>query len=97
MAFRDASHDIERDSVIAEDLTPDGDVQLLRSVEGMWCTSCALAIEHRLGRLPGVSRVGVDYLSATLLVEGSPLAVTHERIGAAVGRLGYRLCDLESA
>ena len=97
MAFRDASHDIERDSVIAEVPTPDGDVQLLRSVEGMWCTSCALAIEHRLGRLPGVSRAGVDYLSATLLVEGSPLAVTHERIGAAVGRLGYRLCDLESA
>ncbi|MBB3331922.1 Cu2+-exporting ATPase/Cu+-exporting ATPase [Halomonas campaniensis] len=71
--------------------------RLLRSVEGMWCTSCALAIEHRLGRLPGVSRAGVDYLSATLMVEGTPAAVAPERIAAAVGRLGYRLCDLESA
>ncbi|WP_254277285.1 cation-translocating P-type ATPase [Halomonas sp. 3H] len=71
--------------------------RLLRSLQGMWCTSCALAIEHRLGRLPGVSRAGVDYLSATLLVEGAPAAVAPERIAAAVGRLGYRLCDLESA
>ncbi|MBE0487460.1 MAG: cation-translocating P-type ATPase [Halomonas sp.] len=63
----------------------------------MWCTSCALAMEHRLRRLPGVNRVGVDYLSATLMVEGAASAVTPERIGAAVGRLGYRLCALESA
>ncbi|WP_301271099.1 cation-translocating P-type ATPase [Halomonas sp. Y3] len=70
---------------------------MLCSVEGMWCTSCALAIEHRLGRLPGVSRAGVDYLSATLLVEGTPAAVAPERVAAALGRLGYRLCDLEAA
>ncbi|WP_416137236.1 heavy metal translocating P-type ATPase [Halomonas sp. HK25] len=103
MAHRDAaSLAAERDApTLAGSAAPGaaagGDAQLLRSVEGMWCTSCALAIEYRLRRLPGVSRAGVDYLSATLLVEGAPDAVTPERIGAAVGRLGYRLCDLASA
>lgn len=86
-----ASRDAEDDRVA------DGSARLLCSVAGMWCTSCALAIEHRLGRLPGVSRVGVDYLSATLLVEGTPAAVAPERVAAALGRLGYRLCDLEAA
>ncbi len=81
----------------ADDAATGGDAQLLRSVSGMWCTSCALAIEHRLRRLPGVRRAGVDYLSATLLVEGRSEAVTPERVGAALARLGYRLCDLESA
>lgn len=73
------------------------DRRLLLSVEGMWCTSCALAIEHRLRRLPGVSRAGVDYLSATLLVEGAPAALDRARLAATLGRLGYRLCDLEAA
>src|SRR5690554_5405100 len=86
-----ASRDAEDDRVA------DGSARLLCSVAGMWCTSCALAIEHRLGRLPGVSRVGVDYLSATLLVEGTPAAVAPERVAAALGRLGYRLRDLEAA
>lgn len=89
--------DASRDTECGGDAATGGDAQLLRSVSGMWCTSCALAIEHRLRRLPGVSRAGVDYLSATLLVEGAPEAVTPERVGAALGRLGYRLCDLESA
>ncbi|WP_445005210.1 heavy metal translocating P-type ATPase [Halomonas mongoliensis] len=95
----DASRDDERvpDGHVPDGHVPDGSARLLCSVEGMWCTSCALAIEHRLGRLPGVSRAGVDYLSATLLVEGAPEAVTPERVGAALGRLGYRLCDLEAA
>ena len=75
-----ASRDAEDDRVA------DGSARLLCSVAGMWCTSCALAIEHRLGRLPGVSRVGVDYLSATLLVEGTPAAVAPERVAAALGR-----------
>ncbi|MGJ7457528.1 heavy metal translocating P-type ATPase [Halomonas sp. RA08-2] len=102
MSARDASLDTERDFLTASDSAAadpvaGGDAQLLRSVEGMWCTSCALAIEHRLRRLPGVNRAGVDYLSATLLVEGAPEAVTPERIDVAVGRLGYRLCALESA
>ena len=85
--------------VAGDDLAAEraGAVHWLYTVEGMWCTSCALAIEHRLRRLPGVSRAGVDYLSATLLVEGAPAALDRARLAATLGRLGYRLCDLEAA
>lgn len=97
MVVHDASLEAAGDSLAASSADGRDDARLLCSVEGMWCTSCALAIEHRLRRLPGVSRVGVDYLTATLVVEGAPSAVTAERVGVAVGRLGYRLRDLESA
>ncbi|MDW7748562.1 heavy metal translocating P-type ATPase, partial [Halomonas sp.] len=73
------------------------EAEALYSLEGMWCTGCALAIEHRLGRLPGVTRVGVDYATATLLVRGRPDALDREALAPAVVRLGYGLRSLESA
>ncbi|MCH4563806.1 cation-translocating P-type ATPase [Halomonas sp. EGI 63088] len=70
--------------------------EALYSLEGLWCSGCALAIEHRLGRLPGVRRVGIDYASATLWVAGAPEAIGVERLAPPVARLGYRLRALES-
>ncbi|WP_111414658.1 heavy metal translocating P-type ATPase [Billgrantia lactosivorans] len=63
----------------------------LHSVQGLWCTSCALAVEARLLRLPGITAASVHYPSATLLVEGEPEALDEPRLAAAVRRLGYRL------
>ncbi|SFU34058.1 heavy metal translocating P-type ATPase [Halomonas korlensis] len=71
--------------------------EALFSLEGMWCGGCALAIEHRLSGLPGISRVGVDYASATLLVEGESGAIRRDVLSGPVSRLGYRLCLLERA
>lgn len=71
--------------------------EALFSLEGMWCNGCALAIEHRLNGLPGISRVGVDYASATLLVAGEPEMIRHEALAGPLARLGYRLCALERA
>lgn len=73
------------------------EAEALYSLEGMWCTGCALAIEHRLGRLPGVALVGVDYATATLLVTGRPGSLRREALASEVARLGYRLRSLESA
>ncbi len=73
------------------------EAEALYSLEGLWCTGCALAIEHRLGRLPGLARVGVDYATATLWVAGRPDTIRREMLAPAVARLGYRLVDLESA
>ncbi|MFY0990385.1 heavy metal translocating P-type ATPase [Halomonas sp. C05BenzN] len=71
--------------------------EALYSLAGMWCSACALAIEHRLEGLPGVTRAGVDYASATLLVEGEREAIDMEALAPRVSRLGYRLHPLESA
>ncbi|MGY6566568.1 MAG: heavy metal translocating P-type ATPase [Halomonadaceae bacterium] len=65
--------------------------EALYSVQGLWCTSCALAVEAQLARLPGVSAASVHYPSATLLVQGQPQALEEARLAAAVSRLGYRL------
>ncbi|MDI5921888.1 cation-translocating P-type ATPase [Halomonas sp. LR5S13] len=73
------------------------EAEALFSLEGMWCTGCALAIEHRLGRLSGMARVGIDYATATLLVRGRPDIIRREALDPEVARLGYRLRSLESA
>jgi Cu2+-exporting ATPase/Cu+-exporting ATPase len=65
--------------------------EALYSVQGLWCTSCALAVEAQLARMPGVSAASVHYPSATLLVQGQPPALEEARLAAAVSRLGYRL------
>jgi heavy metal translocating P-type ATPase len=65
--------------------------EALYSVQGLWCTSCALAVEGRLRRLPGVAAASVHYPSATLLVAGQPEALEEGRLATVVRRLGYRL------
>ena len=65
--------------------------EALYSVQGLWCTSCALAVEAQLMRLTGVMSASVHYPSATLLVTGEPEALDEVRLASAVRRLGYRL------
>src|SRR5690554_3107166 len=65
--------------------------EALYSVQGLWCTSCALAVEAQLRRLAGVISASVHYPSATLLVTGEPEALDETRLASAVRRLGYRL------
>ncbi|QOR39481.1 cation-translocating P-type ATPase [Billgrantia diversa] len=65
--------------------------EALYSLQGLWCTSCALAVEAQLMRLSGVVAASVHYPSATLLVQGQPDALEETRLAAAVRRLGYCL------
>ncbi|RUR28630.1 cation-translocating P-type ATPase [Vreelandella andesensis] len=62
----------------------------------MWCTSCALAIEGVLTRLPGVVDASVHYPTATVWVKGAPNAVELTALAPVVKRLGYRLSELEA-
>jgi heavy metal translocating P-type ATPase len=70
--------------------------EALYSVQGLWCTSCALAVEAQLRRLPGIVSASVHYPSATLLVAGRPQALDESRLADAVRRLGYRLAPPEA-
>jgi len=67
----------------------------LYTLHGMWCTSCALAVEGALKRLDGVRDVSVHYPSATLCISGTPAATQLSVIASKVKRLGYRLSELE--
>ena len=67
----------------------------LYTLHGMWCTSCALAVEGSLKRLEGVHEVSVHYPSAALCISGTPAAVQLPTLAPKVKRLGYRLTELE--
>ncbi|WP_338401869.1 heavy metal-associated domain-containing protein [Vreelandella salicampi] len=67
----------------------------LYTLHGMWCTSCALAVEGSLKRLKGVREVSVHYPSATLYISGTPAAIQLSTLAPKIKRLGYRLSQLE--
>lgn len=68
----------------------------LYSLHGMWCTSCALAVEGTLKRLPGVTEVSVHYPTATVWVKGETDAIQLSALAPTVKRIGYRLTELEA-
>ncbi|CAN0550014.1 unnamed protein product, partial [Ectocarpus sp. 12 AP-2014] len=71
------------------------DEEQLYTLHGMWCTSCALAVEGSLKRLEGVRDVSVHYPSATLCISGTPAATQLFTLASKVNHLGYRLTELE--
>ncbi|MGP9767755.1 heavy metal translocating P-type ATPase [Halomonas sp. AOP13-D3-9] len=73
----------------------DANAEKLYTLHGMWCTSCALAVEGSLKRLEGVREVSVHYPSATLCISGTPADTQLSNLAAKVKRLGYRLTELE--
>ncbi|KAB2688443.1 heavy metal translocating P-type ATPase [Brucella tritici] len=65
----------------------------LFGVSGMACGGCARGLERQIGRLEGVSAVGVHHLTASMLVEWNAQRLSVDDIAAAVSRAGYRLID----
>ena len=59
-------------------------------VLGMDCGSCALAIEDGVRKLPGVTRVSVDFTTEIIEVSGT---VSADAVAQRVQQLGYRLGD----
>ncbi|QGH68215.1 heavy-metal-associated domain-containing protein [Pseudactinotalea sp. HY158] len=53
------------------------------------CPSCVATIERALGRLPGVTAVGVRFALSRVQVDYDPAAVTPAEIATTVTRLGY--------
>lgn len=65
----------------------------LFGVSGMACGGCARGLERKIGRLEGVSTVGVHHLTASMLVDWDAERLSIDDIAAAVSRAGYRLID----
>ncbi len=58
-------------------------------IEGMDCSDCALVIEHRLSRLPGISYVNVDYALQQVCVEYDPKKLKMSELGKRITQMGY--------
>src|SRR5260370_33987280 len=58
-------------------------------VRGMWCTSCANALERVLSRHAGVLDAKVNFASESALIQWDPAATSLRDLLADTARLGY--------
>lgn len=65
-------------------------------VRGMWCTSCANAVERVMKRQCGVLDATVSFASESAQLQWDPHATTLDSIVAAVEKIGYS-CAAEGA
>lgn len=73
---------------------PDREFQDIQfAVEGMTCASCALLLEMKLNRQPGVNRASVNLASESGFVNSS---LTREELFGIVESLGYRALPLNN-
>ncbi|MCX4148872.1 cation-translocating P-type ATPase [Paraburkholderia madseniana] len=61
----------------------------LLDVRGMWCTSCANALETMLRRQPGVLAASVSFAAESASLQWDPLATSLERLLQRTAKLGY--------
>jgi len=64
-------------------------------IGGMHCVNCAMAIEKKVGKVPGVGKAEVNFASETLAVEFDPQKVKSEDVIAAVEAAGYKASESE--
>ncbi|MGB3388937.1 MAG: cation transporter, partial [Pseudaminobacter sp.] len=86
----------------AADAVPDGlDLESLRpagrmifSVRGMFCASCAMAVERVIEKIPGVLASNVNFTSGAALVRWEPDGFDFKNLFDRVNGLGYELSPL---
>jgi Cu2+-exporting ATPase len=62
-------------------------------VSGMVCAACALLIEHKLRREPGVARAQVDFAGRRAYVSFDAARTSEDRVRRVIERAGYRTGD----
>lgn len=68
--------------------------RMVVSIEGMWCASCALAVERVIARAPGVIGASTSFAGGSALVRWDPQHFDLDALLARVERLGYRIVPL---
>lgn len=71
--------------------------RMVVSIEGMWCASCALAVERTIARSPGVTSASTSFAGGSALVRWDPALVDLDELFARVARLGYSIVPLVEA
>src|SRR5262245_11838289 len=72
------------------EIAPPNLTRLQVPVQGMVCGACALLIEHRLRREPGVAQAVVDFGAARAYLAFDPAVTSAARVERAIERSGYR-------
>jgi len=59
-------------------------------VVGMYCTSCKPIVEKQLKDEEGVTKIDIDVMTDSVVVEFEPLLITKERIRELLQKSGYQ-------
>ncbi|HBP0978953.1 cation-translocating P-type ATPase [Comamonas sp. Y6] len=65
--------------------------RMVFAVEGLWCVSCAMALQRVLQRVPGVSSATVNFTSGSALVTWAPELIDFAQLLRRASDLGYAL------
>ncbi|MEX5744525.1 heavy metal translocating P-type ATPase [Massilia sp. X63] len=68
--------------------------RMVVSIDGMWCASCALAVERTIARSPGVTAASTSFAGGSALVRWDPDRIDLDELFARVERLGYGIVPL---
>lgn len=68
--------------------------RMVASVEGMWCGSCAMAVERIIARVPGVTGASISFAGGSALIRWDPARFDLDELLSRVERLGYRMVPL---
>ncbi|MGV3742457.1 MAG: heavy metal translocating P-type ATPase [Burkholderiaceae bacterium] len=68
--------------------------RMVASVEGMWCGSCAMAVERIIARVPGVTAANISFAGGSALIRWDPARFDLDELLSRVERLGYRMVPL---
>jgi heavy metal translocating P-type ATPase len=71
--------------------------RMVVSIEGMWCGSCAMAVERTLARTPGVTWASTSFAGGSALIRWDPQAIDLDALFARVQKLGYTIAPLLEA
>lgn len=66
-------------------------------IDGMTCSSCAMAIERGVGRLTGVENVSVNFATEKMTVKYIPSMVRISEIKQAVVKAGYQPREIDTS
>ena len=65
-------------------------------IDGMDCPTCAIVIEHALGRLDGVLEAKMSYAAERLRLEYDSEKSSHRAVARRIEALGYRILEPET-
>lgn len=80
------------DTLDLDSLHPAG--RMIFSVRGMFCASCAMAVQHVIERVPGVVASNVNFTSGAALVKWDPEHFEFRDLFDRVQGLGYEMSPL---
>lgn len=64
-------------------------------ISGMHCASCANIIEHKLSKLEGVEKIGINFATEKAEIKFDPKKINLEKMNLEIGKLGYSLSEKE--